>query len=198
MIRFAWLIAMMVMLTGCSILSPIKTEQPNSYVLNKVPTHVEQERYRAKTILVALPDVRPVIDTTQMAYTTKQYGVAYFSHNQWAETPSQMMLPLIVQTLMKAHIYHAVVTAPFSGHVDYILNTQIDQLQQNYTQTPAVLQFSLRAELVRVSSSRVVAMKQFRVSLPIYRQTPYDGVRVANNAVAEVLAELADFCGDHA
>ena len=36
--------------------------------------------------------------TTQMAYSTEAYQIAYFAKNEWAETPSQMIQPLIVKT----------------------------------------------------------------------------------------------------
>lgn len=182
---------------GCSLLSPVKTDQPNAYVLNSVPDHVTQRPRQSITMLVAIPDTRPVFDTTKMAYTTKLYRVGYFSQNQWAETPSQMLLPLMTQTLQNTHAYRAVLTPPYAGRYDYVLNTQIIQLQQNYTRKPAMLQFSLRANIISMASNQVIASKQFTVYLPIKNATPYNGVLAANKAVSEVLAQLAQFCTEH-
>ena len=197
MMRVVCLATITTFITACSLLSPVQTEQPKSYLLNKVPAHVGKASHRSKTILVTQPTTSPVFDTTQMAYTSKQYGVSYFVHNQWAETPSQMLLPLMVQTLSNMHAYRAVIAPPFGAHTDYVLNTQINQLMQNFTHYPAVLQFSMRAEIVSMVTNKVVASKQFVVSLPIDRQTPYDGVVVANDAVAVVLRQLAEFCRAH-
>lgn len=196
-IRLLLLVVMVISQAGCSFLSPVKTDQPNAYVLNSVPDHVVQRSHSSTTMLVAVPDARPVFDTTKMAYTTKLYRVGYFSQNQWAETPSQMLLPLMVQTLQNTHAYRAVLTPPYAGRYDYVLNTQITQLQQNYTRKPAVLQFSLRANIISMASNQVIASKQFTVYLPIRNATPYNGVLAANKAVSRVLVQLAQFCTEN-
>jgi cholesterol transport system auxiliary component len=195
--RLLLLIVAVMTQVSCSLLSPVKTDQPNAYVLNTVPDQVVQRPRQSTTILVAVPDTRPVFDTTKMAYTTKLYRVGYFSQNQWAETPSQMLLPLMTQTLQNTHLYRAVLTPPYAGRYDYVLNTQITQLQQNYTRKPALLQFSLRANIISMTSNQVIASKQFSVTLPIKNATPYNGVLVANKAVSRVLAELAQFCTEN-
>lgn len=182
---------------SCSLLSPVKTDQANAYVINAVPDHVVQRQRQSTTMLVAVPDTRPVFDTTKMAYTTKLYRVGYFSQNQWAETPSQMLLPLMTQTLQNTHMYRAVLTPPYAGRYDYVLSTQITQLQQNYTRKPALLQFSLRANIISMTSNQVVASRQFSVSLPIRNATPYNGVLAANKVVSQVLAQLAQFCTEN-
>lgn len=195
--RLLLLVVVALTQVGCSLLSPVKTDQPSTYVLNSVPDHVAQRSRQSTTMLVAVPDTRPVFDTTRMAYTTKLYKVGYFSQNQWAETPAQMLLPLMVQTLQNTHAYRAILTPPYAGRYDYVLNTQIIQLQQNYTRKPALLQFSLRANIISMASNQVIASKQFSVNLPIKTVTPYNGVLVANKAVSQVMAQLAQFCTEN-
>lgn len=195
MMRIICLIIMSMVVTSCSILSPVKNDPPSAYMINRVPGAVTQSSSpHGRTVLVLLPDVQPIYNTTKMAYTTKPFSVAYFSKNQWAETPQQMLLPLIVQTLTNTHHYKAVLTPPYGGRYDYVLNTQINQLQQNYTHQPAVLQFSLRAQIVNSTTNTVVATKQFIVYEPIGKGTPYNGVLAANKAVSVALSQLADFC----
>ena len=80
---------------------------------------------RPKILLISVPETIPVYNTTEMAYMIKPYQIAYFSLNQWAETPAEMLQPLLVQTLQNTHHFKAIVTPPYSGHFDYVLNTQI-------------------------------------------------------------------------
>lgn len=197
MIKHLLLVLCLLFFASCSILSPVKSDPPSAYVLNTVPSIPIQRDKPRSTILVSMPETRPVFNTTQMAYTTKLYRVAYFSQNQWAETPSQMLQPLIVQTLQNTHTYRAVLTPPYSGRYDYVLNTEITQLQQNFTHKPALLQFSLRAQLVSMATNQVIAARQFTVYNPIPKNTPYNGVISANKAAAKVLKQLAAFCNTY-
>lgn len=189
------IIIAMLSLTGC--LGPVKTQPISKYVLNSVP-HASQAKARSRgTILVLPPDVQPVINTTQMAYTIKPYQVAYFSQNQWAETPGQMLTPLMVQTLQQTRGFRAVVTPPFAGQANYVLSTQVLQLQQNYIAQTNRLEMVVRAQLARLSTNRVVATHDIVIKQPIHTRSPYAGVLAANLATERMLAELARFTLKH-
>lgn len=181
------------MLSSCSLLSPVKGENKETYVLNTVPSSVPEKKTRSITILVTLPEARPTYNTTQMAYTIRPYQVAYFTQNQWAETPPQMLQPLIVRTLQKTHLFHAVVTPPFMGRYEYTLSTDIAMLQQDFTKVPARLDLKVQAQLIKSSTNQVVGTKQFSVSEPIRYKSPYSGVAAANRATAKILKEIAEF-----
>jgi cholesterol transport system auxiliary component len=185
------------LLSGCSLLSPVQTEPAATYVLNTIPNHIPARSSHHAILLVSQPDTPPIYNTTQMAYTTKPYQVAFFGHNQWAETPSQMLLPLIIQSLQKTHYFRAVVTPPYVGEYNYLLATQILQLQQNFVRQPNVVEFSLRAQLIKMRSNQIIASKEFTVALPIRQKTPYGGVIATNRATGIILAELTNFCLQH-
>ncbi len=194
--RLLILITIFTTLTACSLFSPVNNTS-NTYVLNKLPCQLPSYSRAKTTILVAAPDSLPVFNTTQMAYTTKPFYVTYFSKNAWAETPAQMLSALIVQTLQNTHGYRAVITLPSAGYYNYILNTQITELQQDFTHRTPFVTFSLRAQLVRASTNRVIASKQFTVHQPMRKINPYSGVIAANQAVAKVLRQLAVFCNEN-
>jgi cholesterol transport system auxiliary component len=187
-------ISSMLMLTSCSLLSPIKSENKSTYVLNTTPTLVLKRATRPVSLLVLTPETRPAYNTTQMAYSIRPYQVAYFSQNQWGETPSQMLQPLLMQTLQNTHRFHAVVAAPYMGRYDYALSTEILQLQQDFTVRPARVQFKIRVQLTKVSTNNVIGTKQFIVNEPIRQKTPYSGVLAANRATGKILQEIAYFC----
>src|SRR5262249_9060468 len=98
MIRNAIITFGIFLLAGCSFFSPVKTDSPNKYLLNRIPAVVPTKPTRSITLLVFAPETQPIFNTTQMAYTIKPYQIAYFSKNQWAETPTEMLQPLLVQT----------------------------------------------------------------------------------------------------
>jgi cholesterol transport system auxiliary component len=184
----------LISLTSCSILSPIKPPGESVYEINKLPAPEKKYDARPISLLVIPPETKVTYDTTQMAYTSKPYQISYFSLNKWAERPAQMLFPLMVQSLQNTHHFHAVISAPYTGHTDYLLTTQILSLKQNVMYSPAKLELVVRAQLIKVASNRVVAVKQFNISYPIVPQTPYAGVIAANRATARLLDALDRFC----
>jgi cholesterol transport system auxiliary component len=128
-----------------------------------------------------------------MAYTTQAYQVAYFSRNEWAETPSQMIQPLIVKTLRNTHYFSEVLSPPYFGRYTFALRTEILELKQDFTSEPAMLQLAMRFDLSREATDQVIATKELSVREPMMERNPYAGVVAANEAIAKVLRELARF-----
>jgi len=185
-------------LSSCSLFSPVKMDSGSSYMLYRSPDYLPKKPMRSASIMVNMPDTNPAYDTTQMAYTTQAYQVAYFSKNSWAETPAEMLEPLIVQTLQKAKYFKTVAAIPFVGRANFLLNTKILILEQDFTRSPSIIRFKLRAQLSNVQTGQVVGTKEFTISQEVRQNTPYGGVIAANAAVAHVLGQLAVFCREQA
>ncbi len=176
-------------LSGC--FSSVKMEPPTTYLLTELPEKVVNSHQHSINVLVAPPETVAVYNTTEMAYSLRPYQIAYFGKNRWAETPSQMLQPLIVQTLQNTHHFHAVVTPPIAGHYDYILRTQLFEFTQDFTHNPAMMRIILRAQFINATSNRVVATKLISVEEPLLTNTPYSGVYAANRATVRLLKQLA-------
>ncbi|OGT41688.1 MAG: hypothetical protein A3F42_03025 [Gammaproteobacteria bacterium RIFCSPHIGHO2_12_FULL_37_34] len=191
--RMILILFFFVLLVGC--LPPVKLESESNYILNTRSYQVKKSHQnRPITLYVSLPETVPAYNTTQMAYTIKPYQIAYFAKNRWAETPSQMLQPLIVQSLQNTGYFHAIVTPPFVGNYHYTLNTQILQLQQNFIYHPGMVQLTVRVQLSQTATGQVIATKQFSIFEPIRQRTPYGGVVAANRATGKLLTQLTEFC----
>jgi cholesterol transport system auxiliary component len=188
------MLASVLLLSSCSLLSP--APRSNTYILNTVPSVAKHGREHG-AILVMQPTTSPIYETSDMAYTTTPYLISYFAKNMWAETPTQMLQPLIIQTLLNTHHFKAVSGNNTYGTYDYVLNSQLLELQQDFTQGISVIRLRLRAELISNASSQVIATKEFSVVIPAPYQTPYGGVIAANRATAQMLQDLARFCVRH-
>jgi len=189
--HFLWVFAVF-SLTAC--FSPVKPPAESKYIVKATPAHVPKGPRRSVTVMVGLPGTSPVYNTRRMAYSMRPYEVAYFGLNQWAETPSNMLQPLLVSTLQRSQRYAAIIMPPFSGRYSYLLSTQILDFRQNYIRQPAVFELSLRIQLVNMSSGRVTGTKEINISQPIHGDTPYAGVYAANRATERALKEVAAFC----
>lgn len=185
---------MSLLLNGCSVFAPVKVEPTTSYVINAKPAPLILGKRTSSVLLVSTPQALSAYDSNHMAYTTQVYQIAYFTKNNWADTPTQMLQPLIVNTLQNTRHYHAVVAAPFAGQYDFILNTQLLELQQSFLQHPSQIHITLRAQLVKYATSQVVATRDFTITRTAFQDTPYGGVVAINEATRELLRQLAQFC----
>jgi cholesterol transport system auxiliary component len=182
------LIACVVLFSGCTLFSPVKNN-----VLNNIPLDLPSERTHSTTLLVLVPETVPAYATTQMAYSTEAYQIAYFAKNEWAETPSQMIQPLIVKTLRNTHYFSEVLSPPYFGRHTFDLRIEILELKQDFTTEPAMLELTMRVYLIRGATSQVIATKELSVREPMPGRNPYAGVVAANEAMQTLLRELAEF-----
>jgi len=186
------LIACVVFLSGCTLFSPVNIDT-KKYVLNKIPLDLPNEGTHPATLLVLVPDTIPAYATTQIAYSTQAYQIAYFSKNEWAATPSQMIQPLIVKTLRNTHYFSEVLSPPYFGRHTFALHVEILELKQDFTSEPAMLQLAMRIYLSREATNQIVATKELSVREAMPERNPYAGVAAANEAMEKLLRELAKF-----
>jgi cholesterol transport system auxiliary component len=192
--RILILLLSLIILSSCSFLSPIKTESEATYELNTVPLVKITKSKKPMTLLVFPPEANPTYSSTQMVYTLKPYETRYFTKNRWTTAPAYMLQPLMIEALQNTHYFHAVVTPSFTGHVDYVMNSQLLELRQDFSHLPSTIHLTLQAQLINTSTNSVIATKRFTVVKPAPENSPYSGVIAANEATRTLLQELAEFC----
>ena len=179
-------------LAGCA-LAP-STEPPvTSALLDQMPSRVPRRSVGGSTLLVFPPEARPAVDTPQMAYSLRPHHLAYYAQNQWAETPPQMLQPLVVRTLEATGAFRAVVTSSHTGAYTLGVRTEITELVQDFAQDPPTVRLSLRVRLSDGSANRVLATREITVKQPMQQKNPQAGVAAANAAMASALEQLAGF-----
>jgi cholesterol transport system auxiliary component len=180
-------------MAGCAVLQPAEPE-PTSLLLDRMPAAVPRASQRLPAaLLVYPPQARQMIDTREMAYSLRPHHLAYYSRNQWAERPSQMLQPLLVRTLEATGRFSAVSTPPPAPAGAYALRTEVVDLLQDYTQEPPALLLVLRLHLSDEKTNRTLAVREIRQREPMQHKSPYGGVVAANAALARALGEAATF-----
>ena len=192
LIKATMLASCVSIVSGCGLFSPVNMDT-TKYVLNKIPGDLPKANSRAASLSVLIPETNPIYDTTQMAYTNQAYQIAYFSRNEWGETPSQMIQPLIVQAIQNTNCFSAVLSQPHFGRHTYALRTEILELTQDFTAIPATLELAMRFQLSHEATNQIIATKELSVREPMLEKTPYAGVVAANDATAKLLLEPARF-----
>jgi cholesterol transport system auxiliary component len=178
---------------GCS-LAPVDVETRKA-VLSALPADIPAATPVASTLLVLPTHAAAAYDTTQMAYSTAPYEVAYFARNEWADTPAHMLNALLVRTIDGMRRFRAVAAGPQTARPDYALATELIELRQDFTVEPPLACLALRAEL-RDAQGRTFASKTFETSAPMAARSPQAGAAAANAAAAQALREIASFVAE--
>ena len=147
----------------------------------------------ARTIIVSPPRAAAGYDTRGIVYLRQAHAVEVYAYSQWVDTPAQMLAPLIVHALESTGAFRAVLLAPIVADAELRLDTELLRLQQDFTVSPSRVRLTLRAVLVETATRRVVAWREFDATVAAPSEDAYGGVRAANRAVQDLLAELAAF-----
>lgn len=149
----------------------------------------------APTLMVTPPHAVSGFDSRRMIYVRTAQKLEYFARSEWIDTPARMLAPLIVAATTASGVFRAVVPTPSSASGDLRLDTTIIRLQQEFGNGASRVRFTLRADLVESVGRRVVAWREFDVTVDAGSEDPRGGATAAGLAVAAALEELARFCG---
>ncbi len=183
-----------ILLSSCS-LSPVKTTPVSTYTFtpSAIKTVVFRKPESHKIILVNQPAAAPGYATSHMMYEKTPSQLNVFADHRWIAPPADLLLALITDQLRACHYFHAVVTAPFSGTVNYQLNTKLLMLKQEFLHAHSEVRLSLEATLIDATTGNVIASRVFETVVPVAENNPYSGVLATNKAVTIVLNRIVRF-----
>src|SRR5574342_519776 len=173
------------LLIGCAI-GPAERTPPHTFVLNPEVSvkdlAVNPARDHTGILLVSPLKAIAGYDTPQMVYKRRQHEVSYFAANQWVDTPSQMLTPLLVQAMRSNGLWQAVVQVPSTVRGDYRLDCDDLVLEQQFFSNPSRVRLALRAQLTDLKAQKIIGSRDFEVFEPAPSDDPYGGVIAANRA----------------
>ena len=195
----------LLLLGACGALKPLlaPATHPKSYALAEGPDAVTPPApapaaMTALTLIVSPPHAASGFDSQRMVYLRRADELQYFAYNEWIDTPSRMLAPLIVSAVNASGAFRAVVQTPSPATGDLRLDAEILRLQQEFFDSPSKVRFTLRAYIVDVTTRRVVATREFEALAAAPSEDARGGVTAAHAAVRSVLKELAEFCAQTA
>jgi cholesterol transport system auxiliary component len=185
------LMPMLVGLSACSLLGPVKTPTINTYTLTP-HSGVIKEKAGQGILLITMPTATPGLDTSDMIYIQKPHQLNHFAHNQWVASPAKMLMPLLVQSAEKSSCFTAVVSPPFSNTSDFNLQTNVTAFQQEFMLKNSRVRLGLNVTLIDNASGKI-RQKWIEVSVPVSENTPYAGVKAMNEATTLGLKQVNRF-----
>lgn len=192
---FSALIALSV--SACGFITSGPRPEIHTFLLNgEKPSEtlpIVSGRVSTGTLLVSVPRAKAGFRTQRMAYSVREHEVRYFALNQWADTPSRMLLPSLVESLERTKIWRTVVQMPSTIRGDFRLDTENVEVQQEFFQQPSRVRLTLRMQLTGLRDHRSMGTREFTVLEDAPSDDPYGGVVAANRAVAKLLEGVSDW-----
>ncbi|MBI4641048.1 MAG: membrane integrity-associated transporter subunit PqiC [Candidatus Tectomicrobia bacterium] len=196
--QIALMTLLAVLLGACSL--PATGRPANIYLLSPSPSLRDKpavsEKTGRATLLINLPRAQAGFDTPRMVYLLRPHEVNYYAKNQWADTPSRMLAPLLVEAMEMTGCWHAVVQMPAAVQGDYRLDTEIVQLQHEFFSSPSRMRLTLRVQLVELAGQSVIAAQLFEIVEDAPGEDAYGGVTAANRALGKLLSQVAEWVND--
>jgi cholesterol transport system auxiliary component len=184
---------------GCSVLMPKPTPPTSFHTLDLVNAPgAATGRSQGPTLIVNPPHAAAGFDSRHIVYLRTPHRLEYFAHSEWVDTPARMLAPLIVAAIERHGGFGAVVLTPSASAGDLVLDTQVLRLQQDFSQQPSSVRFTVRADVVHAGTRRVLGSREFDISVASASEDPRGGVDAASRAVQGALEQLAVFCSEMA
>ncbi len=189
-----WLaLAALPVLAACVSLGAQKPEPVELYALD-VDFGPTPGPGTAPVLAVAAPRAAPGFDGPRLVYLRKPLELRHYARADWVEPPAHMIGPLLVRALERTGRFQAVVVAPGGVAAGLRLDAEVVRLQQEFTERPSRVRFTLRAQLADLQAGRVLGTRELEAVEPAPSEDAYGGVQAANRAVQRVLEEVASWC----
>ncbi|OOZ38646.1 hypothetical protein BOW53_14725 [Solemya pervernicosa gill symbiont] len=189
--------ATLLLASGCTGLPGSKPVEQYSYTLNSLPEIEAVKQGGSETLLVTIPRAHAGYNTPQMAYVDKAHSLGYFAKHRWADTPSQMIAALMVQTIEQSRHFTAVALAPSPVSASLRLDSELVRLHHDFTTKPSRVELIMRIQIIDRNSGDIIASQLFSNSTESESDTPYGGVVAANRALKHTLSAISEFTIEH-
>jgi cholesterol transport system auxiliary component len=196
-----WMVASAVGLSACSSLLPSPAPTPSFYTLSSGGGVAQPAGFgmaQGPTLVVNPVRAAAGFDSAHIVYTRSPPQLEHFARSEWADTPARMLAPWMVEVLgrelTRTGAAGAVLLAPTPAVSDFMLDTDLVRLQQDFSTPPSRVRLTLRVSLIQTSSRRVLAVREFDATEPAPSDDPRGGVQAAQAASAKLLQEVSEFC----
>lgn len=179
------------LITSCS---PVKLPDVSNYKLTSLHNYdIPNYAKTNKVIYVIQPSANPGYQTSDMIYMASPFKLSSFAMSQWIAPPAQMLQPIVIHAIRAKGYFKAVLTAPSSTEVNYRLELQLIELQQEFLTVTSKVRMVVQATIVNNISNEVISSRRFAELIPANANDPYSGVLAANQATTKIAGRIATF-----
>ncbi|HTT72334.1 MAG TPA: ABC-type transport auxiliary lipoprotein family protein [Anaeromyxobacteraceae bacterium] len=176
-------------------LSVPRPTAPDLYALDPALAAEEPSPGAARIpIVIGAPRPAPGLEGLGMLYVPREHEVRYFARSAWVDTPGRMLEPLLGRALEATGAFEVIEDAPSDPRAHLRLETELRNLEQEFTRHPSQVRLALRVRLVDSVAHRILGDREFVAVEPAPTDDPYGGVVAANRAASLALKDVAAAC----
>ena len=191
---FGFAITFILLLSACSLISPIEMPETKRYVINQLPHNIKVRRHKSpKTILVLSSVANPGFGTHSIAYIRSPYRIEHYRNSSWLALPSEMVRSVIANTLKNTRYFHAVLEQPEYARTDYRLSSRIIKFQQELFKKVVKVRIILQVDLISNQNSKVAASHIFQETKQVQDKKPYRAVLAFNEIMSKLAGRISKF-----
>ena len=189
------MLASLMVMSGCgSLLMSGTRDEVAVYMLEwAMPETRAAPNPSGPAITVSTPIAGPGFAGSQMLYVEQDHRLDAFAFHRWADSPANMLEPLLVQALENSGLFSAVAHDATGVRSALRLDSEVIRLQQNFGPSDSEVELAMRFTLVDESTDRLVATRVMTFREVAAEKGPYGGVVAANRAVGRMLSGLQAF-----
>ena len=189
---------MLPLIASCTALLSKQPLQTTYYSLERAESKPQTEPLlnnanRLPTLIINIPKAVAGFDTQRMMYTRAPHQLEYFAHNEWIDTPAQMLKPLMISAIEKTGAFNAVFAKQSVVTGDLRLESEVIKLVQDFSTKPSHVQFALKVSMINNTTHQVIATQEFNERVNANSDNPIGGVLAANVAINLALDKLSVF-----
>lgn len=196
---FLLVAASVLLIASCSLPGLSQRPAKQTYVLQGGAVSQPSEAMTSKpcaSLRVSLPGSAPGINTVRMAYTTEPNRLDYFAYNEWVATPARMIASMMEFRLDALGLFSAVVLGSSDIKTDFRLDSEVQSLQQDFTNETSTAVLTIKVTLINVANRSLLNSKTFSYREPADGENAEAGVAAANRAAEHFLLDLTAFLSE--
>lgn len=189
------LLPLILALPGCSLLSALEGEPARDLYELRVPTSSggQCRHGRIAELVVEKPKARGTLDSDRIMIRPTVLQAEYLPDATWGDPVPVMLQGLLVEALNRYDVFTHVGREPLGLGGDYALISEIHDFNAGVTETGALIQLSVEAQLVDEMTAKVVSRGRFATSVEAPGTKTSELIPAFDLATRQLVAQMVDW-----
>lgn len=191
----AILIILTIFFSGCTTIKPPVTEY--SVVTKDINKESVSSGCINKSLKIAQAFSQNSLMSLNMEYTQDSNRVFSYSQAQWRESPNSLVTSELLKSISNSKLFGSVHPSKSRVKSDLILETNIDEFMQFYTQDmkKSFVHVGLSLTLIDAKTNSVIKSQYFSSKFDAKTLDAQGGVEATQNALSEIIFQNIDWLG---
>lgn len=191
----AILIILTIFFSGCTTIKPPVTEY--SVVTKDINKESVSSGCINKSLKIAQAFSQNSLMSLNMEYTQDSNRVFSYSQAQWRESPNSLVTSELLKSISNSKLFGSVHPSKSRVKSDLILETNIDEFMQFYTQDmkKSFVHVGFSLTLIDAKTNSVIKSQYFSSKFDAKTLDAHGGAEAMQNALSEIIFQNIDWLG---